>query len=114
MNGNIVKLHNKLRYNLKGNIVNLHNKVRYYINVEIKKYTMDFLNEEVLSDRETYMNNNKLEGLLTANPGLLSEITVIDTEGEVVASSDPDRIGTNFFDDESRAAFRCLFEGEDY
>ena len=86
----------------------------YDLNVEIKKYTQDFLNEEVLSDRETYMNNNKLEGLLTANPGLLSEITVIDTEGEVVASSDPDRIGTNFFDDESRAAFRCLFEGEDY
>ncbi len=84
------------------------------LNAEIYSYVEEFFGEEVLSDRETYLQNNKLRGLITANFGSISEITVIDTDGIVVASSDPDMLGVNFFSDESLDAFRCLFEGEDY
>ena len=86
----------------------------YDLNAEIKKYVLDFLNDEVLSDRETYMDNNKLAGLLNANPGLLSEITVVDADGKVAASSNPDMIGMDFFEDEDRSSFRCLFDGKDF
>ena len=80
----------------------------------IKQYVMDFFDDEVLSDRETYLQNEKLEGLISANPGFVSELTVVNPDGIVAASSDPDKIGEQFFVDEYTSSFRCLFEGEDY
>ena len=80
----------------------------------IKTYVMDFFDDEVLSNRETYLQNDKLEGLITANQGYVAELTVVDRDGIVAASSNPDMIGRQFFSDEYTSSFRCLFEGEDY
>ena len=63
----------------------------------IKTYVMDFFDDEVLSNRETYLQNDKLEGLITANQGYVAELTVVDRDGIVAASSNPDMIGRQFF-----------------
>ncbi|MCR5099626.1 MAG: SpoIIE family protein phosphatase [Lachnospiraceae bacterium] len=83
-------------------------------NADLKIYVEEFLDDVVLSDPDTYRQNEKLKGLIDTNGEIVSELTVIDTDGVVVASSNPDIMGRNFFEDGTTSAFRCLFEGEDY
>ncbi len=83
-------------------------------NADLKIYVEEFLDDVVLSDPDTYRQNEKLQKLIDTNGEIVSELTVIDTDGVVVASSNPDIMGRNFFEDGSTSDFRCLFEGEDY
>lgn len=64
--------------------------------------------------RETYSDNGVLTRFIKANTDRVSELDLVDENGIVAYSSNPDMIGFDLHDSEEMTPYLSLLDGEDY
>ena len=73
---------------------------------------IDVLNGDYGTSPESYLDNEHLASICQSNSRLLCEMNIIDENGIVAYSSNPDMIGFDLRDSERTAHFLRLLEGE--
>ena len=68
----------------------------------------------VVEDDLDDVDNEWLQELVGLNKDVMSEINVVDSEGNITYSSVPEHVGRNINDNKYDAEFSCLLNGEDY
>lgn len=83
---------------------------------EVQKYfgrwMEDAIDGEKTEGKEAFFDNERLHAVGESNRMLFSEISIVDQNGIVTFSSDPERIGYDLKDDAHMASFLCLLDGE--
>ncbi len=74
---------------------------------------MDVIDGEESEGKEAFFDNERLEKIVKVNHLFLSEISVVDENGFVTYSSNPDLIGFHMTDSSHTTPFLCLLEEED-
>lgn len=61
-----------------------------------------------------FQDNDFLKKVIEANAGWLTEISIVDNQGIVTYSSDPEMVGYDLHDSEYMSEFLCILDGKDY
>ncbi|MCR4612078.1 MAG: SpoIIE family protein phosphatase, partial [Lachnospiraceae bacterium] len=60
------------------------------------------------------IDNKTLNELVITNAELISEINIVNSDGIIIYSSDPNFVGFDMKESEKTAEFMCLLQGQDY
>lgn len=82
------------------------------INKEFDEWMTDAIDGEDTEGKETFFDDHRLERISVYNRDKMSEISVVNADGIITHSSNPQLRGYDIKDDERLAPFMCLLDGE--
>ena len=82
------------------------------INKEFDEWMSDVIDGESTDGKEAYYDDHRLERVSVYNRDWMSEISVVNNQGIITYSSNPNLRGYNITRDEQLAPFLCLLNGE--
>lgn len=95
-----------LSQNIK--MISAHERINEYFD----EWMDEIIDPEGASRKKEHFDNDKLSGNVMLNNEYFCQVSVVDREGIIAFSSDPQVIGTDIRTDAHLAPFACLLEGE--
>ncbi len=77
------------------------------------RWMEDAIDGENTPGKEAFFDNERLQGVSESNHALLSEISIVDQDGNVAYSSNPGLIGSDLHRDGHLSDFLCLLDSAD-
>ncbi len=82
------------------------------INKEFDEWMSDVIDGEDTDGKEAYFDDHRLERVAVYNRDRMSEVSVVNAQGIITYSSNPNLRGYDIINDEQLSPFMCLLDGE--